>query len=119
MSRGHSRPALLIVAALGAVCVRGVAGQKRVPLHERPEIRYATTPTTDRVAALSRAIDAGTQTLKRDPRTGYLLPLLDALGVAPESQLLVFAKTGVQRAYTSPHTPRAEFRTQSVRTTLP
>src|SRR5260370_35565929 len=96
----------LAVLTLG-LAARGVSGQKPQPLHDHPAIRYATTTTTDRVAALARAIDAGTQTLKRDPRTGYLLPLLDALGVAPEPQLLVFAKTGVQRADTSPHTPRA------------
>src|SRR5580765_817290 len=96
----------LAVLLLG-LAVRGVSGQKPQPLHEHPAIRYATTPTTDRVAALARAIEAGTQALKRDQRTGYLLALLDALGVAPESQMLVFSKTGVQRAYTGPHTPRA------------
>ncbi len=91
----------LAVLTLG-LAIRGVSGQKPQPLHEHPAIRYATAPTTDRVAALSRAIDAGERTLVRDPRTGYLRALLDALGVAPESQLLVFSKTGVQRAYTSP-----------------
>jgi hypothetical protein len=103
----------LAVLTLG-LAVRGVSGQKPQPLHEHPAIRYATTPTTDRVGALSRAIDAGERTLVRDPRTGYLTALLDALGVAPESQLLVFSKTGVQRAYTSPRTPRALYFNESV-----
>ena len=49
-----------------------------------------------------------------DARTGYLLSLFDALGVAPESQLLVFSKTGVQRAYTGPRTPRALYFDESV-----
>jgi hypothetical protein len=40
--------------------------------------------------------------------------VLDALGVPVESQLLVFSKTGVQRAYTSPRTPRALFFDESV-----
>ena len=103
----------LAVLTLG-LAVPGVSGQKPQPLHEHPAIRYATTQTKDRVAALSRAIDAGDRTLVRDPRTGYLRALLDALGVAPESQLLVFSKTGVQRAYTSPHTPRALYFDESI-----
>ena len=56
----------------------------------------------------------GTRTLQRDARTGYLLSLFDALGVAPESQLLVFSKTGVQRAYTGPRTPRALYFTDAI-----
>jgi len=97
-----------------ALLVAGVSAQKPQPLHEHPAIRYATTETTDRMAALSRAVDAGERTLVRDRSTGYLRPLLDALGVAPESQLLVFSKTGVQRAFTSPHTPRALYFNESV-----
>jgi len=38
----------------------------------------------------------------------------EALGVPVDSQLLVFSKTGVQRAYTSPRNPRALFFNQSV-----
>jgi hypothetical protein len=42
------------------------------------------------------------------------MSVLDALGVPVESQLLVFSKTGVQRAYTSPHNPRALFYNEAV-----
>jgi hypothetical protein len=66
------------------------------------------------VTALNREIAAGTRSLVRDARTGYLTPLLDALGIPAESQLLVFSKTGVQRAYTSPHNPRALYFDESV-----
>ena len=83
-------------------------------LHEHPAIQYATRPTTDRVAKLSDAIARGARTLPRDARTGYLRPLLDALGVPVESQLLVFSKTGVQRALVSPQRPRALFFDESV-----
>jgi hypothetical protein len=76
-------------------------------LHEHPSIQYATRPTFDRVARLNTALAEGAKSLARDPQTGYLRPVLDALGVSPESQLLVFSKTGVQRDYTSPHNPRA------------
>lgn len=71
-------------------------------------------PAGDRVARLNQALAQHERSLTRDPRTGYLVSVLDALGVAPESQLLVFSKTGVQRAYTGPHTPRALYFDQSV-----
>jgi hypothetical protein len=83
-------------------------------LHEHVAIQYAARPTTDRVAKLNQAIGERGRSLQRDPRTGYLLPILKSLGVPVESQLLVFSKTGVQRAYTSPHTPRALYFDESV-----
>jgi hypothetical protein len=83
-------------------------------MDEHPSIQYAIRPTTDRVATLREAVAAGSRSLQRDARTGYLLPVLEALGVPVASQLLVFSKTGVQRAYTSPHRPRAIFFDRSV-----
>jgi hypothetical protein len=83
-------------------------------LDEHPSIQYATRPTTDRVAKLSQALAQHGRSLERDVRTGYLRPVLDALGVPVDSQLLVFSKTGVQRAFTSPHNPRAIFFDESV-----
>ena len=98
---------------------RTASGQKAVEpwggvLDEHPRIAYASRPTTDRVAKLGQALAAGSRSLDRDPQTGYLKPILEALGVPVESQLLVFSKTGVQRDYTGPHTPRAIFFDQSV-----
>jgi hypothetical protein len=83
-------------------------------LDEHPAIQYASRPTTDRVARLNRTLAAGGHSLQRDSQTGYLRPVLDALGIPLESQLLVFSKTGVQRAYTNPHNPRAIFFDESV-----
>ena len=74
----------------------------------------ADSPTTDRVAKLSEALAKSGRQLQRDSQTGYLRPVLEALGVPVESQLLVFSKTGVQRAHTSPHDPRAIFFDDSV-----
>jgi hypothetical protein len=82
-------------------------------LDEHPRIQYATRRPTDRVAKLIDAIAHG-RPLARDAQTGYLRPLLEALDVPVESQLLVFSKTGVQRAYTNPHTPRALYYNESV-----
>ena len=83
-------------------------------LHEHPAIVYVTRPTTDRVGALGREVAGGARTLTRDPRTGYLRPILDALDIPIDSQLLVFSKTGVQRAHTSPRNPRSLFFNGSV-----
>jgi len=66
------------------------------------------------VTKLNQALTQSGRSFQRDLRTGYLLPVLDALGVPLESQLLVFSKTGVQRAYTSPQNPRAIFFDESV-----
>jgi len=82
-------------------------------LHEHPAIQYAVRPAIDRVAKLSEAIARG-RVLQRDARTGYLLPVLNALGVPVESQLLVFSKTGLQRALIGPQRPRALFFDESV-----
>ena len=113
-------PLLVSVAAL-VMAVGGsvpTSGQKQEPwpgvLDEHPAIQYATRPTRDRVAALNQALAQNQRVLQRDPRTGYLLGVLDALGVPKASQLLVFSKTGVQRTYTSPRNPRALFFDQSV-----
>jgi len=76
-------------------------------LDQHPAIAYAARTPADRVAKLGRELADGTRTLHRDSRTGYLAPLLQALGIPIESQLLVFSKTGVQRAFTSPRNPRA------------
>jgi hypothetical protein len=109
--------AAAFVFAAAAIATAAIAAAQESwhgVLHEHPAIQYLTRPTTDRVGALARAIGDGARTLQRDPRTGYLRPILDALGVAVESQLLVFSRTGVQRAHTSPHTPRALFFNRSV-----
>ncbi len=76
-------------------------------LDRHPAVEYASRPTSDVVARLRDDIAGGARTLARDDRTGYLLPVLQGLGVSTESQLLVFSKTGIQRRYTGPHTPRA------------
>jgi hypothetical protein len=83
-------------------------------LQQHPAIAYETRPTTDRVGALGRALADGSRALTRDPRTGYLRAILNALDIPTESQLLVFSRTGVQRAHTSPHNPRSLFFDRSV-----
>src|SRR5438132_190585 len=98
-------------AALGLAVAQSTSGQplegSAGVLDEHPRIQYALRPTTDRVSRLNQALSHSGRSLERDARAGYLRSVLDALGVPVESQLLVFSKTGVQRAFTSPQNPRA------------
>jgi hypothetical protein len=72
------------------------------------------SPASGRVVRLNDALLRGEASLHRDGQTGYLRSLLNALDIPAESQLLIFSKTGVQRAYTSPKTPRALYFNPSV-----
>jgi hypothetical protein len=83
-------------------------------LDEHPAIRYADRPAADRVARLNEELAAGRRPLVPDARTAYLLPVLQALEIPVESQLLVFSKTGLQRAHTGPANPRALYYNGSV-----
>lgn len=107
---------VLAVAIAGSAALSGQKADEPWGgvLDEHPRIAYASRPTTDRVAALNQALARGSRSLRREPQSGYLASVLDALGVPVESQLLVFSKTGVQRAHTGPHTPRAIFYNLSV-----
>ncbi|MBI3401554.1 MAG: hypothetical protein HY048_09060 [Acidobacteria bacterium] len=109
-----SAAVLYFAIAAGAL----TSGQKPAPmpgvLHEHPAIQYIGRPTTDRVATLNQSLAAGGRALQRDDRTGYLRAVLEALDVPEGSQLLVFSKTGVQSAYTSPQNPRALYFNDSV-----
>jgi hypothetical protein len=108
-----------VMAALAFMCAVGTGfAQRPAPfpgtLDEHPAIGYAVRPATDRVSRLNEDLLAGRRTLQPDPRMGYLLPVLRALDIPVESQLLVFSKTGLQRAQTSPSNPRALYYNASV-----
>jgi len=75
---------------------------------DHPAIRYNTAPVNDRVTRLIEDMKSGK--VKMEPRkdgTGYLPALLQALGVNPDSQIMVFSKTSFQASRISPKTPRA------------
>jgi hypothetical protein len=107
--------AALVIAIGGSALTSGRAQDpSALPLDEHPLIQYAGRPTTDRVEQLNERLTSGGAALMRDPRTGYLSAVLRALDIPAESQLLVFSKTGVQRAYTSAFNPRALYFDESV-----
>lgn len=76
---------------------------------EHPAISYASTATTDVVARLNLKLASATTRLSRDGASGYLLTALQALRIPVDSQVMVFSKTGLQGALTSPTNPRALF----------
>jgi len=76
--------------------------------NDHPAIQYSQDPFNDPVAKLERQIDFGAATLDyRSDGLGYLPALLERLGVAIDSQALVFSKTSFQAAAISPRNPRA------------
>lgn len=75
--------------------------------YDREPIRYLTAQATDPIARLQERIDRGEVTLQRDRKRGYLPAVLEALGVSPSSQGLVFSKTSFQHTRISPKAPRA------------
>jgi len=94
----------IVAAAAGQLTERPIAG-----VLKHPAIAYYTAPTHDLVADLSRRIEDGTLRLDFEEGSGYLRPMLEALRLPVESQILVMSKTGVQGLYTGPSNPRAIF----------
>jgi hypothetical protein len=81
---------------------------------EHPAIAYSSKPPNDVVARLNRRLAAGEVELAFTTGQGYLPAVLDALGVARSSQLLVFSKTSLQRRYINATTPRAIYFNEAV-----
>lgn len=76
-------------------------------LDTHPAIDYRGGQLDDAVTRLQRRIAAGEASLAFDPRQGYLRSILAQLEIPVDSQLLLFSKTGIQNAHTTPENPRA------------
>jgi hypothetical protein len=81
---------------------------------DHPAIAYRRQEPADPVADLIRKVSAGTVTLAAEPRTGLLRPLLRALDVPVESQMLVYSKTSLQSSLINPSNPRAIYFNDSI-----
>jgi hypothetical protein len=81
---------------------------------EHPAIAYSTRATTDVVNALHRRVQSGQVDLPYAETTGYLRPILDALNVSVDSQLVVFSKTSLQQRLIQPRNPRVIYFNDSV-----
>ena len=78
----------------GAILVAQLPKRRQIQM-EMPPINYTNGVIHDPVAELNRRIETGTVRLRFDDAFGYLPALLEALGIARESQLLVFSKTSL------------------------
>ena len=98
-----------------AFCVAAVAGsfaQRRdvfVQSRDDAAIAYSKGETENPVTRLNQRLEAGSAKLAFDPANGYLRSVLDALGISPTSQTLVFSQTSFQAERVGFHTPRALF----------
>ena len=99
------------VAGCWLIAFAIAAGQSRGAfpgtLDQHPAIDYRGGALKDAVSTLQRDVARGAVTLKHEGRFGYLLSVLDRLDVPADSQILLFSKTGIQNAFTSPENPRA------------
>jgi hypothetical protein len=114
------RSAVSIVVAVCGVVAGVAAGTGQIEKRpfsgslDHPSIEYARRATVDLVAQVNERLEGGAIRLAFDDRSGYLRSVLQTLDVPVESQLMVFSRTGVQSAYTSPTNPRALFFNDSV-----
>src|SRR5688572_8246480 len=104
MDRTACATLLLVGAAAFAVATGSVraVGPERLQssaapfpgmLDEHPAIGYAQRPTHDAISRLNAALAQDAAALRFLERGGYLQSVLQALGIAPESQVLVFSKS--------------------------
>jgi hypothetical protein len=99
-----NRLASLAALALVAFSAHVASGADQ---YEQPPIEYSKSTPDNRLAKLQAALDSGEVELPRESQQGYLRALLAKLEIPPESQMLVFSKTSMQRDRISPRTPRA------------
>jgi hypothetical protein len=102
---------LVAVAALAFLTSAGAAQRSGAFAESRdhPAIAYGSIAPDDPVARLNRRLETSETTLAFQPDTGYLRPVLDALGVPIESQSLVFSQTSFQASVIGMRNPRALF----------
>lgn len=100
--------AMTVVAATSmAASLAGQTYVENIPI-DHPSIQYRQTTATDRVARLSAEMARGDVVLDfRPDGSGFLASVLAQLGVAADSQALVFSKTSMQADRISPRHPRA------------
>lgn len=73
-----------------------------------PAIRYQQTAPSNAITQLVDKLERGETTLAfEEGGRGYLKSVLDALGVSPTSQVLVYSQTSLQASYISEANPRA------------
>ncbi|HAM73168.1 MAG TPA: hypothetical protein DCM86_16145 [Verrucomicrobiales bacterium] len=105
---------VVLFLALALAPLEGRAAASPTPAgiglrYDRELEAYGTLAASDPMTRLGERIASGRLRLERDPRQGYLPALLRELSIPPESQVLVYSKTSLQRYHISGKTPRAIF----------
>src|SRR5687768_6618070 len=108
---GNRVLAVVLVAWIAAAV--GAAGAQRrdvfVLSRDHPAIAYSTAPTDNAVTRLNDRLREGTTRLAFAAGNGYLPAMLEAFGISPTSQALVFSQTSFQAPHINMHNPRAVF----------
>jgi hypothetical protein len=92
--------------AAGSVVFAGLGGSFLVSL-DHEAIEYSKRPLHDPITAVNAKLASGQLQFRFEEPFGYLRPVLEALDVPVESQMLVFSKTSFQAPRIAPRTPRA------------
>src|SRR5262245_11201181 len=99
--------ALAAAASLVALSTSAQNYENNLPIDDAT-IRYSAAAVDDPVSRLGKELENGKLKLEYDAEHhGYLPSLLARLGINPDSQALVFSKTGLQATKTSTRSPRA------------
>jgi hypothetical protein len=101
------RPKTLQTAVLLAIFLAAVGPVRGGDEFEQSPIEYSASTPDNRVARLQSALQRDETALSSEKGVGYLRSLLRELKISPESQMLVFSKTSLQRDRISPRSPRA------------
>jgi len=107
---GPARTAAFAVAFATTVSLIAAAGQLGSTFDDlvrEPSIGYFTSPPADPVARLKQRVESGDIQLTFDSAQGYLRPVLEALKLPIDSQILIYSKTSVQSVRINPGNPRA------------
>jgi hypothetical protein len=107
----HS-PFLLSIVVLAALWLGVTATAQRSDAfpesRHHPAVRYGSTKPSDAVARLNARLERGETALAFEPGPrGYLKAALDALGISPTSQTLVYSGTSLQASHINEKNPRA------------
>jgi hypothetical protein len=74
-----------------------------------PAIQYDTAPVDNAVSRVNARLESGGPGFAFDQTTGYLRPVLEALNIPIESQVLVFSQTSFQAPLINVKNPRAVY----------
>jgi hypothetical protein len=106
---GHRLASWISLAGLFLFLATPDAGAQRFAEYELPPTLYSKTEAENAITRLQERIDSGDLKLIGPREEETLRRCLAALGVSPDTQVLVFSKTSLQRNRIHPTTPRALF----------